>query len=63
MNGKLIFQIHAGHASWRHNRTCKYASLIKHTNMRKNQMQGIKTKGDIEREKYLLCNFPIWKKR
>ena len=31
--------------------------------MPKNQMQGIKIDGDIEREKYLLRNFRIWKKR
>ena len=49
--GKLLFQIHAGHASWRHNITCKYASLNKHTNMPKNQIEGIKIEGDIEREK------------
>ena len=63
INGKIIFQILVGHASWRHNRTRKYASLNKHTNMPKNQMQGIKIEGDKEREKYLLHSFLIWKKR
>ena len=47
---KIIFQIHARHACWKHNRICKYASLNKHTNMPKDQMQDIKIEGDRERK-------------
>ena len=50
INGKIIFHILVGHASWRHNRTCKYASLNKHTNMPKDQMQDIKIEGDRDRK-------------
>ena len=52
--GKIIFQIHAGHVSWRHNRICQYASLNKHKDMPKNQMQGTKTR-ETKREKST-CN-------
>ena len=47
---KIIFQIHARHACWKHNRICKYASVNKHTNMPKDQMQDIKIEGDRERK-------------